>query len=219
MTNHSKLIGYARVSTKEQDLDVQIVALKKYGVLSEDIYTDKVSGASQRREGFNNCMRALRKGDTLVVHKLDRLGRTVMGIIEITDNLLQRCIDLTIITEPYDTRTPMGKAFMMISAVFAELERSLAIERTKATLARKKERGEPMGRPPKITPEVWDFAVAQRKRNISVPNIFRRAKAELKYKGGQNTFYTYKDALDEGAAYPWAPKVKTENVEPDWAET
>ncbi len=219
MEDHSKLIGYARVSTKEQDLDVQVTALKKYGVHPEDIFTDKVSGASQRREGFNNCMKRLRQGDTLVVHKLDRLGRTVMGIIEITDNLLKRGIDLSIITEPYDTRTPMGKAFMMISAVFAELERNLAIERTKATLERKKERGEPMGRPPTITADVWDFAVAQRRRNISIPNIYRRAKAELGYKGGQNTFYTYKAALDEGAPYPWASNTKPINSEPDWSET
>lgn len=221
MTDRSKLIGYARVSTKEQDLGVQIDALLQYGVEPDDIFSDKISGASKRREGFNDCMRRLRAGDTLVVHKLDRLGRTVLGILDITENLRRREIDLAVIAENIDTKSAWGKAFMQIAMVFSELERNLAIERTQATLQRKKELGEPMGRPPVISETVWNFAVEQRKRSISFPKICERAAKEHGYKGKLNSFYTYRDRIESGAPYPWTKKtaVADDKSEPDWAET
>ena len=219
MADHSKLVGYARVSTKEQDLDVQITALLKFGVAPEDIFSDKISAVSHRREGFKDCMKRLRAGDTLVIHKLDRLGRTVLGIFEIVEDLKRRGIGLKVITEPYDTTTAIGNAFMQFAAVVAELERNLTIERTKATLERKRERGEPMGRRPVISQKVWKFAVEQRKKGVAIPVIYTRAKSELGYKGGKNSFYTYKAQIDKGDQYPWDRPKAEGNDEPDWAET
>ena len=219
MADHSKLIGYARVSTEEQVLDVQIEALKQAGVHPEDIFVDKMSGVSERREGFRNCMFRLRQGDTLIVWKLDRIARSVMGLIKITEDLMNRGIDLKVVTEPYDTSTALGRAFFDIAATFAQLERDLIAERTKAALDLKKKRGERMGRPPKITQEIWDFAIAQRARGISYPKISDRAKNEMGYKGQKNAFYTYKDMIDAGDPYPWAQASPDADEEPDWAET
>lgn len=219
MTDHPNLIGYARVSTEEQVLDVQIEALKAAGVHTEDIFVDKMSGVSERREGFRDCMRRLREGDTLIVWKLDRVARSVMGLIKISEDLMNRGIDLKVITEPYDTSTAIGRAFFHIAATFAQLERDLISERTKAALDLKKQRGERMGRPPKITEAIWQFATAQRARGISYPKIAERSKNEMGYKGKLNAFYTYKEMIDAGDPYPWANTSQQAEDEPDWAET
>lgn len=150
-----KRIGYARVSTADQNLDMQIEALKRYGVREELIFTDKASGGgSVKRKGFIRAMKMCqRPGTELVVWKLDRLGRTLTGILDILKRLETEGVTFVSLTEKLDTSTPMGKAMMQICGVMAELERNLTIERTREGLKRARERGEGLGRAPCMTPE------------------------------------------------------------------
>ncbi|VVN26480.1 DNA-invertase hin [Pseudomonas fluorescens] len=141
------LIGYARVSTQDQSLDLQVDALKAAGC--QVVYTDKTSGAKahKSRAGFSKAISRARKGDTLVVWKLDRLGRTVSELIQITAVLDRRKINLRDVSGSIDTSTPSGKFYFHIMAAFAEIERSMAIERTIAGLEAARKRGVIFGRP------------------------------------------------------------------------
>lgn len=155
----TRKIGYARVSTSEQNLDMQIDALKKYGVPEDLIFTDKLSGASDKRPGFRRAIKtAQHEGTEFVVWKLDRLGRTVLGIIETLQLLDKRGVHLVSITERFDMGTPFGRAIVGFLAVFAELERNLIRERTMAGLRRARERGDAHGRPIAMTPERIEVA-------------------------------------------------------------
>lgn len=125
-------IGYARVSTRDQNLSLQLDALKAAGC--ERIFDDKASGASRSRPGLEETDRHLRKGDTLVVWKLDRLGRTVKQLVEFVGELQQRGIEFRSLTEGIDTSTPAGRFFFHVIAAMAEMERELIRERTRAGL-------------------------------------------------------------------------------------
>ncbi len=147
-------IGYARVSTADQNLDMQIEALKRYGVPEGLIFTDKMSGATSNRPGFNEALRFAQHENTeFVVWKLDRLGRTIRGIIETMQIFEKSGVQLVSLTEKFDLSTPFGKAIMHFLAAFAQLERDLIRERTIAGMKRAKERGGPHGRPKAMTPE------------------------------------------------------------------
>ncbi len=128
-------IGYARVSTADQEPRMQIEALLRDGVLKAEIYHEKVSGAAKKRPEFNRMMRELRPGDVITVWKLDRLGRTLRQVLETIDKIRDAGAHLRILTQQLDTSTPMGKCMLAMVAAFAELERDLAIERTIAGLA------------------------------------------------------------------------------------
>ena len=130
--------GYARVSTDDQDLALQIAALKKHGVEDDCIFSEHASGKSMQRKSLKLLIKVLRTGDTLIVWKLDRLGRTLAGVLEMIEGLNRDGVSLISITESFDTTTPMGKAFLQIALVFAELERNMISERTKAGMAAKK---------------------------------------------------------------------------------
>lgn len=154
-------IAYCRVSTADQSLDMQIAAMVKYGVPRELIFTDKLSGASSKRPGFIQALQFAQMPDTeFVVWKLDRLGRTVLGIIETLTLLERRGVRLYSLTERMDLSTPFGKAMIGFLAVFAELERNLIRERTTAGVRRAKERGDPHGRPAVMTEERIEVAKA-----------------------------------------------------------
>lgn len=147
-------VGYARVSTADQNLDMQIEALKRYGVPEGMIITDKMSGTVSNRPGLTTALKmAQHEGTEFVVWKLDRLGRSIRGIIETMQIFEKRGVRLVSITERFDLSTPFGKAILHFLAVFAELERDLIRERTMAGLQRAKERGDPHGRPRAMTPE------------------------------------------------------------------
>lgn len=107
------LIGYARVSTSEQNLNLQVDALKKAGC--EQVFTDEVSGAAAMKSGLNAAIAYLREGDVLVVWKLDRLGRTVKGLVEMADLLKTRGIQFRSLTDGIDTSTAAGRFFYEIS--------------------------------------------------------------------------------------------------------
>lgn len=138
-------IGYARVSTLDQSLDLQIDALEKAGC--ERIFSEKASGAKDDRPKFKACLEYLRKDDVLVVYKLDRLGRTTKQLINLVEELKGQGIHFQAITNGIDTSTPQGKFFFTIMAGFAEMERELIRERTNAGLESARARGRKGGRP------------------------------------------------------------------------
>ena len=138
------LIGYARVSTQDQNLDLQIEALKSAGC--EKIFEDKMSGTRADRPGLGRALEMLREGDTLVIWKLDRLGRTVMGLVSLVSDLSTRGVQFRSITDCIDTSTTAGCFFFNIMASLAQMEKELTVERTKAGLAVAKKQGRTGGR-------------------------------------------------------------------------
>lgn len=144
------LIGYARVSTEDQLLDLQREALTKAGVEPDRIYEEHVSGVKTRRPQLAECLRAMHEGDVLVVWRLDRLGRSVPELIKIMDELKARDIGFRSISEAIDTTTAAGKMVFHVLAAFAEFERNLISERTKAGLKAARARGHRGGRKPKV---------------------------------------------------------------------
>ncbi len=144
------LIGYARVSTTDQNLDLQRQALAQAGC--QKIYEDTASGARAERPGLAEAMEHLRDGDTLVIWKLDRLGRSVKQLIDLAGELNAHGIGLRSLTDAIDTTTPSGRFFFNVMASLAQMERELNIERTRAGLAAAREQGRTGGRKPKMTP-------------------------------------------------------------------
>src|SRR3989338_9819582 len=142
------LIGYARVSTDDQNLALQISALNEIGCTK--IYEDKISGTKTNRPGLQLALEVLRNGDTLVVLKLDRLGRTVKGLIDLINQLHQKDIHFKSITDNVDTSTPSGRFFFHVMASLAQMERELIVERTKAGLKAARLMGRIGGRKPKM---------------------------------------------------------------------
>lgn len=141
-----RLFGYARVSTADQKLDMQIDALMRAGVERDDIYVETVSGASRRRPALEKCIKALRRGDTLYVWKVDRLGRKTLQVLARLDDFRKRGIEFKSLTEQMDFSTPIGEAMIAISAAFAQYERRLTSERTAKGIATVKAKGGTFGR-------------------------------------------------------------------------
>ncbi|MCH7575837.1 MAG: recombinase family protein [Candidatus Marinimicrobia bacterium] len=139
------LIGYARVSTADQTIDLQIDALEDAGC--SKIFTDIISGSKIARPGLDDALAYLREGDTLVVWKLDRLGRSLKHLIEIITHLNEEGKEFKSLQESLDTATPTGKLIFHVLGALAEFERSLIRERTKAGLAAARARGRIGGRP------------------------------------------------------------------------
>ena len=147
MEKERRIWGYARVSTDDQDLTLQIDALLKYGVKEEHIKREHASGGTMNRPEWNKIMRYKREGDVVVIWKLDRLGRTLTGVLETLEEMKGAGVDLVSITDSWDTTTPMGDAMFKIALIFAELERKMISERTKAGIAAKRmESGKHWGR-------------------------------------------------------------------------
>lgn len=144
-------MGYARVSTEEQHLDLQLDALMKAGVAEKRIYTDVASGKNVQRKRLEACFRALRHGDTLVVWRLDRLGRSLPDLVRIIGDLEHEGVAFESLTERIETRSASGKLVFHVFAALAEFERNLIRERTKAGLAAARARGRTGGRRPKLT--------------------------------------------------------------------
>ena len=138
-------IGYARVSTREQNLDLQITAL--HGAGCEQIYQEKVSGVKERPE-LKRCLQSLRSGDTLVVYKLDRLGRSLKNLVEIVDDLTHRGVAICSIKDNIDASTATGRMMVNLFAMLAEFEREMIAERCQAERKAAKERGVKFGRKP-----------------------------------------------------------------------
>lgn len=142
--------GYARVSTDDQNTAMQLTALKKAGC--KTIFKDEgLSGATAKRPALIRCLKKLEAGDTLIVWKLDRLGRSLRDLISMLDDLKQRNVKFQSLTEAIDTATPTGRAMWQMIGVLAELERSLIVERTQAGMKEARRRGVTFGRKKKLT--------------------------------------------------------------------
>src|SRR6184192_1907532 len=186
------LIGYARVSTQEQTLNLQKDALVKAGCAK--IFTDTASGAKTERKGLEDAVTYVREGDTLVVWRLDRLGRSLKHLIETVAILDSRKIGFKSLTENIDTTTSGGKLIFHIFGALAEFERNLIRERTQAGLEAARARGRKGGQPKALTPK--QAAIAQhlyddktntiadicKTLNISRATLYRYIQTEKKEK-------------------------------------
>ena len=160
----SMLIGYMRVSKRDgsQCLDLQLDALINAGVEKNRVYEDLASGRKDHRPGLDACLKALQPGNTLVVWKLDRLGRDLKHLVNTIDNLRKQNVGFKVLTgvgAQIDTTTPNGRLCFGIFAALAEFERELIAERTKAGLAAARARGRKGGRPRKMTSTTLQMAM------------------------------------------------------------
>jgi DNA invertase Pin-like site-specific DNA recombinase len=144
----SQRIGYALISTDDQNLGLQKDALQKSGC--EILYEEKASGKSAARPELEQCLKALRAGDTLVVWRLDRLGRSLQDLVMIVASLKEREIGFESLTEQIETASAAGKLIFHVFAALSEFERNLIRERTHAGLKAARARGRKGGRPPKL---------------------------------------------------------------------
>ena len=176
------LIGYARVSKSDnsQVLDLQIDALINSGVKEENIYSDKISGSKDERPGLENCLKALREEDILVVYKLDRLGRNLKHLIQTVEDLTKRKIGFKVLSGQgvnIDTTTPAGKMIFSIFGALAEFERELIRERTIAGIQAARARGRMGGRKFNLTKAQVRLAEASMKnRDTSVTELCKELK-------------------------------------------
>jgi DNA invertase Pin-like site-specific DNA recombinase len=171
------LIGYARVSTSDQTIDLQKDALEKAGC--SKIFTDTASGAKAERIGLDEALNYVRSGDTLVVWKLDRLGRSLPHLIETITGLNNREIGFKSITEAIDTTTSGGKLIFHIFGALAEFERDIIRERTQAGLNAARSRGRKGGRPKSLTPKKAQMAEALYYIRIKTTRSMRFAKLSM----------------------------------------
>ncbi|CAO3959073.1 recombinase family protein [Achromobacter mucicolens] len=177
-------IGYARVSTDDQHLDLQRDALQQAGC--SVIYEEAVSGKNTARPELEQCCKALRAGDTLVVWRLDRLGRSLPHLVQIVTDLEQRGVGFESLTEKIETGSAAGKLIFHVFAALAEFERGLIRERTQAGLAAARARGRSGGRKPKLgEKQVREIKALLRDPEIQVSEVARR------YGVSRTTLYKY----------------------------
>jgi DNA invertase Pin-like site-specific DNA recombinase len=185
------IVGYARVSTREQNLDLQIDALSKAGC--DRIFSEKVSGVKDRPELFS-ALEFLRKGDVLVVWKLDRLGRSLKDLITIVDSLSFREIEFKCLIDGIDSSTSIGRCQLAIFGALAQYERDILIERTFAGLEAAKEKGRIGGRKKGLSEDAKKVALAAKKlyelRENSPDEICKLLKIS-----GKPTLYRYLRAV------------------------
>lgn len=174
-------VGYARVSTLDQNLEMQLDELQKVGC--SKVFKEKASSVKKRPE-FEKCLEYLREGDTLVVWKLDRLGRTTKKLLELIDDLKERNINLQIITLGVDTSTAAGRLFFTMMAGLAEMERELIRERTNAGLKAARSRGRLGGRK-KIDQDILNRAYIMYEAKMTVDDIIKTLNIS------RSTFYKY----------------------------
>lgn len=183
-TEQGMLVGYARVSTEEQNLGLQLDELKRAGC--EKIFTDEMSGVKRERPGLSEALTYMRAGDTLVVWRLDRLGRSLKDLIQRVEELQQSQVGFRSLHESIDTTSPGGKFQFHVFSALAEFERDLIRERTMAGLRAARARGKLGGRPKGMTADKVKMAA----RLMKDPNV--SAKEICKMLGvSRTTLYRY----------------------------
>jgi len=188
------LIGYARVSTDDQNLDLQRDALTQDGC--HKIYEDRESGAKAERPGLITTLEVLREGDTLVVWRLDRLGRTLKDLIALAEKLESRRIGFKSLKENIDTTTSGGKLVFHLFGALAEFERNLIRERTQAGLTAARARGRLGGRPKALDPATRQLAIRlYRERQHSIDDICKMMRIS------KPTLYSYLAEADANALH------------------
>ncbi|KHS82396.1 recombinase family protein [Pectobacterium aroidearum] len=181
-------IGYMRVSTNDQCSDLQRNAL--ISAECEQVFEDKMSGRIANRPGLRRALKCMEKGDTLVVWKLDRLGRSVKNLVTLISELHERGIHFRSLTDSIDTSTPMGRFFFHVMSALAEMERELIVERTLAGLAAAREKGRIGGRPQAFTLE--DREMIRRLLNAG----HSRQQLAIIYDVGISTIYKHFPVCD-----------------------
>ena len=180
-------VGYARISTREQNLDMQVIALEEAGC--EKIHEEVVSGAKADRPILNNLIDQLRPNDILVIWKLDRLGRSLKNLVELVQQLMERNIELCSINDPIDTTNPQGRLIFNIFASLAEFERDVIRERTQAGLSAARLRGRTGGRPRGLSKRAETTAYAAetlyKEKKMTVNDICKKLTIS------KTTFYKY----------------------------
>lgn len=179
------IIGYARVSTQEQNLQMQLDELQKFGCF--EIFEEKITGTKKDRPALNEMLKMLRKGDRVVVYKLDRISRSTKHLIELADLFESKGVEFVSIRDNIDTSTATGRFFFRMMASIAELERDIISERTKSGLASARARGRKGGRP-KVAKKPLETAIKMynskehsiseivRTTGISQATLYRRIK-------------------------------------------
>ena len=176
------LIGYARVSTRDQNLDLQVKTLTKAGC--KKVFDDRISGTRAERPGLTAALAMLREGDTLVVWKLDRLGRSVKNLVDLVGELHRQEVQFKSLTDSIDTGTASGRFFFHVMASLAEMERELIVERTCAGLEAARRLGRTGGRKRQMTDSKIESAKkllangvpprdVARNLGVSVPTLYR----------------------------------------------
>ena len=165
-------IGYARVSTGEQKMDLQLDALQETGC--KKVYQEEISGAAGRRPKLERCSEELHEGDTLVVWRLDRFGRSLTDLVSKMETLEEKGVDFVSVTEGIDTTTAQGKLTFHIFGALAECERELARERTMAGLRAARERGRVGGRPPALEEEIPRVQALMQDEEVPTADICER---------------------------------------------
>ena len=199
-------IGYARISKSDgsQSLDLQIDALTKDGVVVDNIYSDQISGVKEKRDGLENCLKALREGDSLIVWKLDRLGRNLKHLINIIQSLIEKKVGFKVLAgqgAEIDTTTTNGKLVFGIFAALSEYERDLIRERTMAGLAAARARGKKGGRKFQLTKAKVRLAqIAMKNKETSISELCK----EL---GGITKQTLYRYISPKGELREYATKV------------
>lgn len=182
------IVGYARVSTRGQNLEAQIKALKENGVEEEHLFMEKVSGASRERSELDAMLRFVRKGDTLIATKLDRIARSTKHLLEIAETLEDKGVSFKVLNINLDTSTPTGKLMLTMLGAIAQFERDMMLERQAEGFAIAKAKGRIKGRKPTArakSKEIHELvnqgltkqAVADR-LGIGVASVYRVLKME-----------------------------------------
>jgi DNA invertase Pin-like site-specific DNA recombinase len=188
VTDDRQCVGYARVSTDDQDLTLQIDALTKHGIPKTYIFMDKLSGAKTDRPGLTKCLDTLQSGDILVVWRLDRLGRSMRHLITLVEELRARGVGFRSLNEgAIDTTCASGELIFNIFSALAQFERRLIQERTKAGLAAARARGRKGGRPP-INPGEAKVVLAKKlhqEKSLEIGDVCKTLKIS------RSTFYRY----------------------------
>lgn len=194
------LVGYMRVSTAEQSLDLQRDALLSASVAPDRIYDDTCSGTVTNRPGLARALEVVRDGDALVIWKLDRIGRSLRHVVELVDGLQKRSVGLKVLTGGIDTTSSTGRLVFGIFATLAEFERDLILERTMAGLAAARARGRAGGRPRLMTRAKLRTAMTMMAdRGNAATDVAEQLGISL------STLYAYVDG--EGRAKPRAQKL------------
>jgi DNA invertase Pin-like site-specific DNA recombinase len=201
------LFGYARVSTDDQNLALQLDAMDRAGVLADKIYTDKASGVAVKRVGLEECLRALEPGDVLIVWKLDRLARSLRQLIDIADYLEKRGVGLKSLSEAMDTTTPGGRQIFNVMGAIGQFERDLIRERTRAGMQSAIARGVKVGRKLKSTKEL----ISQAKVLIVAGKSVEEAADELGM--GKSTLFRDLKGWDRKTLDPMEPYDPDNDVE------
>jgi DNA invertase Pin-like site-specific DNA recombinase len=187
-TKSGKLVGYARVSTNEQDLELQLSELRTAGCAKKDIYTDTASGSKASRPGLDKCLQSLTCGDTMVVWRVDRLGRSLAHLVQVVNGLREKGVAFKSLRDgAIDTTTASGDLVFNMFCSLAQFERRLIQERTRAGLSVARARGRLGGRRPISAddPRVQTVKRMHQERGMAVPDICKTLRIS------RPTFYRY----------------------------